>query len=133
MRTVQYSSPGSKTHPLNDSAAFETLAGNPAIAGCLIAGALITVWLTCFFWPVQTPSLRANVAPVHASSEMYSAQSNVILKGNRLDRANATGDRTFPGQSKIEIVNSNRKVPIGCEVAFSRLVVKDNVPVRCLT
>jgi hypothetical protein len=127
MRTVRYSSLSSKTYPLSGSAAIETLAGNPVIAGCLIAGALIAAWLTCFWWLMQTPSSSANVAPVHAPSEIQSARSSIALKGNRLDRANVTADR------KIEIVNGNRKVPIGCEVAFSRLVAKDNVPVRCLT
>jgi hypothetical protein len=82
---------------------------------------------------MQTPSSSANVAPVHASSETQSARSSIALKGNRLDRANVTADRTLHSRSKIEIVNGNRKVPIGCEVAFSRLVAKDNVPVRCLT
>jgi hypothetical protein len=127
MRTVRYSSLGSKTHPLSGLAATETLAGNPVIARYLIAGALIAVWLACFWWLMQTPLSSANVAPVHASSETQSARSSIALKGNRLDRANVTADR------KIEIVNGNRKVPIGCEVAFSRLVAKDNVPVRCLT
>ena len=130
MRTVRYSSPGLKTHPLSGSAAIEILARNPMIIGCLMAGAIIAA---CLLWLAQTPSPNANVASVHALSETQSEQSSIALKSNRLDKAKVVVDRPFHSRSKIEIVNGNRKVPIGCEGAFGRLVAKDNVAVRCLT
>jgi hypothetical protein len=133
MRTVRYSSPGLKTRSFGGAATIEILARNPLIIGCLFAGAIIAACLTCFLCLTQTPSSKANLAPIHASSEIQSAHSTIALKGNRPDRANVTADRTFHSRSKIEVVNGNRKVPIGCEVAFSRLVAKDNVPVRCVT
>ena len=131
MRTVRYSSPGLKTHRLSGSAAVGIPARNPMIIGCLIAGAIIAACLT-FLWLTRTPLSNANIAPVQALPEMQLAQSTIAFKGARLDRANVTADRTFQSPSKIE-ASRDRKVPIGCEVAFSRLVAKDNVPVRCLT
>jgi hypothetical protein len=54
----------------------------------------------------------------------------------RLSRINHFGGRLgrfLLAGIRSEIVNGNQRVPIGCERAFSRLVAKDNAPVRCLT
>lgn len=80
---------------------------------------------------MQTRSSIGDVAPVYTSLEMRPAESSIAFKGNRLGRANVRADRTSPGRGKMEIVNGKRKVPMGCEAALSRLVAKDNAPVRC--
>lgn len=113
-------------HSLGSSTTDDLLTGSIVVAGWLVASAIIAAWLTCVSWLVQVPSTNATGVPLSSSSEIQSTTNNGALKSDRLDRSSVT-------QSKMEIAGGGRKIPIGCEAAFSKLMARDNIPVRCLT
>jgi hypothetical protein len=128
-------------------AATELLVGVVAIAGWFAGSAIIVAWLTCLPWLVESASAAANVAATYAqsysSAETKWPSSNTSRKGDRLVSSDAAADRhpirplttkISKGEiSKGEISKDGRKVPVGCEAAFSRLIAPANFSVRCLT
>ena len=66
------------------------------------------------------------------ASSASSAMSNSVLKGDRLTsvQSRASVRVELP---KVVTMRASRKVPIGCEAAFSRLVHSTNFSTRCVT
>jgi hypothetical protein len=62
--------------------------------------------------------------------------SNSALKGDRLHPSKPADARMGAGSrapDRPSVVKDGRKIPEGCEAAFSRLVTKGNFSARCVT
>ena len=96
------------------------------IAAALILGIIVT-WMA-----VLVPSHAAPSRGSHATDVAVSIVSNTARKGDRLDAGRNTieqGARFAPAPT----AKAGATVPVGCDVAFSKLVRFQNVAVRCMT
>jgi hypothetical protein len=100
-----------------------------ALIGAWLISSAIIAW-TLAYLPILTGTSSASMlaAPIYSSISLVGPTSNTALKGDRLPSTHA-------GAAKKETNDSNngRKIPVGCEAAFSNLVAKGNFIARCLT
>jgi len=98
------------------------------VIGCLVA-AIIALWMA--YLPTVAGSIL-NVLPQHLTAAPYTINS--LNKGNRLALVRF-GDRwsAVETSSKSQNVSvSTKRIPDGCESAFSRLVTVGNFSTRCV-
>jgi hypothetical protein len=74
------------------------------------------------------PSSASAVATSSYSAAAARTVSNTALKGDRLQSARTGAARKESNDSK-----NGRKIPAGCEAAFSKLVTNGNFSARCVT
>lgn len=91
------------------------------LSACLIGSAIMAWGLVAVLSPV-VPSAGAAV-PGH-SLVASKTISNAVLKGDRLIGVHINGSPTPRNIGKL---------PVGCDLAFSKLVRQDNLATRCIT
>jgi hypothetical protein len=103
----------------------------------LLSSAVIAAWVVCL--PLSTGTSEAGFESY--SVAVQSITSNSTFRGDRLDRVPARTEidagpargRSQPESSGAPASTSKRKLPIGCETAFGKFVVYQNLSVRCIT
>lgn len=121
------------------------------VSGWMIGSAAIVAAVICLPFSTGTSAAIMNVAQTHASVALKANTSNAALKGDRLDRiaAEAGGAKSMLARSPLKAADhsgadavrertepaptSHRKIPVGCESAFSKLVAAQNFTGRCVT
>lgn len=151
-RNRQFSSPARGAAVSRVSAA---MTGEQFIAGAwLFAGAVIAAWMLCLLLPVGMSPASASANHAASYSSIALPVSNVARKGDRLDRIPARAEvggstqvivrspaPNGGGQVGVEPVRrgsqpgstSGRKLPVGCEPAFSKLATSQILSARCVT
>lgn len=130
------------------------LGGKGLVGAWLIGSAAIAWLLVCL--PVTATSSASVSAPRDASVLSRTTTSNKALKGDRLDQPPTRTEAEVRGETRVmarpssrqagsqidagavhepsqPALTSVRKIPVGCEVAFSRLVKAENFATRCVT
>jgi len=101
------------------------------VIGAALILSIIIAWVTISVPSHAAPSVRSNPKSV-GIGVVVSIVSNTARKGDRLD----------VGRSKIEYSahsaptpagKAGARIPVGCDVAFSKLVRFENAAVRCVT
>jgi hypothetical protein len=99
------------------------LVGAWLIASAAVAGGLVYLPI-----PSGASSVAVNVAQSSAPILSVGTTSNTALKGDRLPLVHAGAAKKESSDSKV-----GRKIPVGCEAAFSKLVANGNFSARCVT
>ena len=108
--------------------AAELLVGSSTV--WFLASALIVAWLTTVSWVMKPISASVHATP--SLAKMEATVSNAALKGDRLNSTYTLASRDRWGATRAD-AGKPGKAPIGCETAFSKLVVGTTHSVRCLT
>jgi len=105
------------------------------IAAWLIGSAVIATWLVFvpFLIGTSVASGMAGTAHSYTPAALGSVESNKTLKGDRLFSAHIKAGNRDAEPAKADATKSRRKIPVGCEAAFSKLVASANFTVRCVT
>jgi hypothetical protein len=105
----------------------------PAMLGCwLLGAAVLTAWTLVVLFPVGS-SLHVQATP-HDSAFVMSNTGVQFAKGDRLISGKQRQRREGEAATKSTAVSSGeRKIPMGCDAAFSRLVKFENFRARCVT
>lgn len=102
------------------------------IAAWFVGSAVIAAWLTCVPSLIGTSPANADTAGFPTIG-FRSLESNKALKGDRLVGTHSTIGIRAGEPLKADVSKSRRKIPVGCEAAFSKLTASANYSVRCIT
>ena len=104
------------------------------IAGAwLVSVAIVASWMLAVLFPLG-PSFNLQ-ATRHESASVTSSPGAQSAKGDRLGSGKARERREVEpiGTKSAPVSTGERKIPVGCDPAFSRLVKFGNFTARCVT
>ena len=104
------------------------------IAGAWLASvAIVASWMLAVLFPLG-PSFNLQ-ATRHKSALVISSPGAQSAKGDRLGSGKARERREVEpiGTKSAPVSTGERKIPVGCDPAFSRLVKFGNFTARCVT
>ena len=104
------------------------------IAGAwLVSVAIVASWMLAVLFPLG-PSFNLQ-ATRHESALVISSPGAQSAKGDRLGSGKARERREVEpiGTKSAPVSTGERKIPVGCDPAFSRLVKFGNFTARCVT
>ena len=104
------------------------------IAGAwLVSVAIVASWMLAVLFPLG-PSFNLQ-ATRHESASVISSPGAQSAKGDRLGSGKARERREVEpiGTKFAPLSTGERKIPVGCDPAFSRLVKFGNFTARCVT
>lgn len=107
------------------------------VGAWLLGSSVIAAWVVCL--PLSTGTSKAGFESY--SFAVRSTTSNSAVKGDRLDRVPMRTEigsgpghrRSQPPSPGVPASSSRRKLPVGCETAFGKLVPPQNFSARCVT
>ncbi len=104
------------------------------LAAWLVTTAMAASWMLALFFPLG-PSSGNFQATRRDSPAVISNSDGHSLTGDRLSSAKARerGKVEPIGTKSPPVSAGERKIPIGCDLAFSRLVKSGNFTARCVT
>jgi hypothetical protein len=104
------------------------------LAAWLVITAIVASWMLALLFPLG-PSFANFQATRHDSPSVNSNSDGDSLKGDRLTSAKARGRNEVEpiGTQSPPVSTGERKIPMGCDLAFSRLVKTGNFTARCVT
>ncbi len=104
------------------------------LAAWLVTTAILASWMLALLFPLG-PSFVNFRAPRHDSLSVISNSGGHSLKADRLtsakDRERSEVEPT--GTKSPPVSAGERKIPVGCDLAFSRLVKSGNFIARCVS
>ncbi len=103
------------------------------LAAWLVTTAIVASWMLALLFPLG-PSFANFQAPRHSPS-VISSSGGHSLKGDRLTSAKVRERSEVEpiGTKSPPASTGERKILVGCDLAFSRLVKAGNFVARCVT
>lgn len=104
------------------------------LASWLVTIALIATALLGLLFPLGPSASSWKPAPLSLSLSESGVVPNRAAKADRLAGIQMTTKDAGSGQAESRPVQgADRRIPLGCEGAFSKLVKSDNFAARCVT